>query len=553
MQSLSPLIGRPLARPPAVAYRVVPDARLARLAAAGHDGAMAAIFERHHAPLHRYCHSIVGNTHDASDALQNTMMRALRSLPGETREIALRPWLYRIAHNESISLLRTRRADCGLDAAASLSDAASTGAAESRERLRSLTDDLRELSERQRGALLMRELAGLTFEEVAQALDMSAAGVKQCVYEARCSLQIMEEGRSMNCDAVRRTLSDGDRRVSRGRRLRGHLRDCAGCRDFAAATSRRPEQLAAGIPALPAGAAATMLQGLVGGAGASAGGGGIAAGLIEAAKVTTGFSLGANAAAVVAVSATLAGGAALVLPAPDGSSAGRGASPVHGHPLRASLSSFVLGASSIADRGGAAGTDSGVHRPAATSGHGPAAAPQPASGGPATTSGRSDPEPAAGSGGSDADADAASAHANGADEATAPAAEDTPKDKPDPETAAGAVKPPKPVAVKDKPVHTVNPNANANAVSHGNAPASPPGGGQPATAGQGGSVAKPDKLKPVKPADEALAAEPATVSTAPADSAASPARESAMSAPAGNGHAADAVHPRGGPAAAETP
>ena len=131
---------------------------------------MAAIFERHHRALHRYCFSILGNSHDASDALQNTMVRALGSLVGETRQIALRPWLYRIAHNEAISLLRARRPDCDLDAAADLSDATSAGAVETRERLRSLTADLIELTERQRGALLMRELGGLTFSEVAEAL-----------------------------------------------------------------------------------------------------------------------------------------------------------------------------------------------------------------------------------------------------------------------------------------------------------------------------------------------------------------------------------------------
>ena len=90
----------------------MPDERLARLAARGSEAAFAAIFERHHQALHRYCHSIVGNGHDASDALQSTMLKAYRALPGETREITLKPWLYRIAHNESISLLRARRSDC---------------------------------------------------------------------------------------------------------------------------------------------------------------------------------------------------------------------------------------------------------------------------------------------------------------------------------------------------------------------------------------------------------------------------------------------------------
>ena len=274
---------------------------------------MAAIFERHHQALHRYCHSIVGNSHDAADALQNTMIKALRALPGEQREIVLRPWLYRIAHNESISLLRARRPESDLDAAAHLSDPAAAGLLESRERLRSLTGDLGELTERQRGALLMRELGGLEFAEVAEALDSTPAAAKQSVYEARCALQDMQEGRDMSCETVRRALSDGDRRTLRGMRIRGHLRGCAGCREFETAMRHRPVALAAMIPPLPIAAATAMLHSVLGATGTH-GGGGFAAGLAGTAKTATGLSLAAKAATVVAVSATLAGGAVYVAP-----------------------------------------------------------------------------------------------------------------------------------------------------------------------------------------------------------------------------------------------
>ena len=90
------------------------DGRLARLAAKGDPRAFAAIYERYHQDLFRYCRSITGNGEDASDALQNTMTQALRSLPGERREIALRAWLFRIAHNEAVSLIRRRTASVEL-------------------------------------------------------------------------------------------------------------------------------------------------------------------------------------------------------------------------------------------------------------------------------------------------------------------------------------------------------------------------------------------------------------------------------------------------------
>ncbi|MEY2512902.1 MAG: hypothetical protein QOJ89_260 [bacterium] len=297
---------------PVIGFRLASDARLARLAAGGSSGAMTAIFERHHQALHRYCWSIVGNGHDAADALQNTMIKALSALPGETRDIALRPWLYRIAHNESISLLRARRPDSDLDAASHLSDVAGADAADSRERMRALSGDLSQLTERQRSALLMRELGGLEFSEVASALSTSPAAAKQSVYEARCALHALEEGRAMTCDAIRRTLSDGDRRALRGMRMRGHLHACSGCRDFEVAMRARPRQLTAIIPPLPAAAAGAILHSVLGGAGT--GGGGMLAGLAGAAKATTGLSVAAKVTAAVAVTATLGGGAVYGVP-----------------------------------------------------------------------------------------------------------------------------------------------------------------------------------------------------------------------------------------------
>ncbi|MCB0877185.1 MAG: RNA polymerase sigma factor, partial [Solirubrobacterales bacterium] len=83
--------------------------RLSRRAVRGEDAAFEEIFRRHHQELYRYCLAILRDRDDAEDALQATMAAALRSLPGEEREIDLRPWLFRVAHNESISILRRSR------------------------------------------------------------------------------------------------------------------------------------------------------------------------------------------------------------------------------------------------------------------------------------------------------------------------------------------------------------------------------------------------------------------------------------------------------------
>src|ERR1044072_6372900 len=91
------------------------EERLSKRAAEGDERAFATIFKCYHQELYRFCLTIVRNPQDAQDALQNTMVKTLRSLPGEKRHIELKPWLYRVAHNEAIELLRRHRATVELE------------------------------------------------------------------------------------------------------------------------------------------------------------------------------------------------------------------------------------------------------------------------------------------------------------------------------------------------------------------------------------------------------------------------------------------------------
>jgi RNA polymerase sigma factor (sigma-70 family) len=251
-------------------------------AARGDDAALAAMYERHHQALYRYCRSILHHDEDARDALQSTMAKALAALRDEERDFELRPWLFRIAHNEAISRLRQRRDAVDLDAVGTLGTDSLAQAVEDRERLALLRADLRDLPERQRSALVLRELSGLSHEEIAVVLDSSARAVKQTIFEARAGLHECAEGRTMLCADVQRALSDADGRVLRGRRVRAHLRSCRACRTFKTALAQRPADLAALAPALPASAGATLLAHLLPGAkaglaSATGAGGGMAA------------------------------------------------------------------------------------------------------------------------------------------------------------------------------------------------------------------------------------------------------------------------------------
>ncbi|CAA9513214.1 MAG: hypothetical protein AVDCRST_MAG45-2035 [uncultured Solirubrobacterales bacterium] len=176
------------------------------------------------------------------------MLHAMRGLEAREGDLAVKPWLYRIAHNESISLLRRRPQVDQLDAVDAGSGGGAEQDAEGRTRLRELVDDIQQLPERQRGALVMRELSGLRYAEVAAALSVSTDAAKQSVLEARRALVDFGKGRDMDCETVCRMVSDSDRRTLRGRALRAHLGACASCHEFETAIGTRRADLAASHP-----------------------------------------------------------------------------------------------------------------------------------------------------------------------------------------------------------------------------------------------------------------------------------------------------------------
>jgi RNA polymerase sigma factor (sigma-70 family) len=369
----------PRATMPASALRLLGDDRLFRLASGGDSRAFEVIYERHHQALYRYCRSIVGNAEDAADALQSTMASALRGLAGEQRKIPLRPWLFRIAHNESVTLLRKRRPHVTIDDALELEAPAHDP--EVKQRLEDLVADLRELPDAQRGALVMHELSDLPYRDVATALDTTEPHARQLVYEARTALHDLAEGRAMECDHVRRTLSDGDRRVLRGRRIRSHLRTCSDCAAFERVIGTRKRDLAMIAPPLPAVLAAGVLHNLLGGAGsagtsaAASSAGSASIGSVIGGKVLAASAVSKVAAAVAITVAAGAGAVEIVRtqntshtagsPASGQHSAGHTPSAAKGNPVSVPAGSGVRhGGGGISNSHGQRGSAAGHTRPA---------------------------------------------------------------------------------------------------------------------------------------------------------------------------------------------
>jgi RNA polymerase sigma factor (sigma-70 family) len=295
---------------------LVRDERLARSVADGDQAAFAELYERYQQPLLRYCRSILGGEADSQDVVQSAFVSALAALQRDSRNAPVRPWLYRIAHNEAMSVLRRRGARARLREQLEHQSPAIADWSADRDRLELLIEDLWQLPERQRRALVMRELSGLSHQEIAARLGTSVSSAKQAIFESRRALTEFAEGREAACEDIRAAIDGQDPRSLRSRRIRAHLRECAMCSALAATDGRRAKRLGALVPALlPFGLRRVFHRILHATAPAEAGGG---AGISQAAGVvggSAGATLAAKAITVVAlVGATAAAGVAVSSP-----------------------------------------------------------------------------------------------------------------------------------------------------------------------------------------------------------------------------------------------
>src|SRR3712207_3724651 len=74
----------------------------------GDDAAFEVIYDRYHRGLLAFCRHMLGSREEAEDALQQTFVSAYRALARHEDDLDLRPWLYTIARNRCLSLLRAR-------------------------------------------------------------------------------------------------------------------------------------------------------------------------------------------------------------------------------------------------------------------------------------------------------------------------------------------------------------------------------------------------------------------------------------------------------------
>jgi RNA polymerase sigma factor (sigma-70 family) len=252
---------------------VASDERLVQQVRLGNEAAFEVVFERYGRSILSFCRHMLGSQEEAEDAVQHTFASAYGDLQRDSdRELRLKPWLYTIARNRCLSMLRARRDDLHVDR-----EPATAGLAEHVERraeLRELLGDIAELPPEQRAALLLAETEDLSHTEIADVLDCEVPRVKALVYRARSSLIERREARATPCEEIREqlaVLSGGSLRRSE---IRYHLRTCSGCRAYREEIKRQRQLLAAVLPVVPP---AWLKANVIGGGGGAAGGASAAA------------------------------------------------------------------------------------------------------------------------------------------------------------------------------------------------------------------------------------------------------------------------------------
>ena len=250
------------------------------------------LYREHAAEIFRYTYAVLGNRADAEDVTQTTFVNALRALERGERPRMPKNWLITIAHNLIRQRFRQQQArprevelDHELPAAEADDDVPS---------LDDLVRALQRIPPTQRQALVLRELEGRSYVEIAALLDVSQSALETLIFRARRSLAEELEN-LVTCDGAELALSrESDGRLGRKerRRLLAHLDECESCARIAARSMKHrrafkvlavlplPFSLtlfkgaptasaAAGLPTIGAGATAGAAAG-VGAAGVSA-------------------------------------------------------------------------------------------------------------------------------------------------------------------------------------------------------------------------------------------------------------------------------------------
>ena len=144
--------------------------------------------------LHRYCARLMGSVIDGEDVVQDTLARALVALQDMEEMPPLRPWLFRIAHNRALDLLRGRavRMTEPIEAASDVADQANPDPVEMlmrQEAVKTAVSRFAELPTIQRSVVILKDVLDQQLSEIAALLDLTVDAVKGHLARGRARLR----------------------------------------------------------------------------------------------------------------------------------------------------------------------------------------------------------------------------------------------------------------------------------------------------------------------------------------------------------------------------
>ncbi len=169
---------------------------------AGDRAEFARLVETHSSQVYRLALKILGDAQDAEDVLQNTFLKALQSLPAFEGRSSLSTWLYRIAVNEALMLIRKRRPEIPVATGDEDTDEEDYTPVQfvdwaslpeetllSSESFSYLDQAVRRMPEKLKVVFLLRDVEGLSIRETGEALGLTETAVKTRLLRARLFLR----------------------------------------------------------------------------------------------------------------------------------------------------------------------------------------------------------------------------------------------------------------------------------------------------------------------------------------------------------------------------
>jgi RNA polymerase sigma factor (sigma-70 family) len=250
------------------------------------DRGFERMYRRYVGDVYRYALAVMRNPADAEDVTQTTFLNAYRAYVEKgDRPEKPQNWLIAIAHN--VCRQRFRQSARRPSEVTFEDDIADTIVDDETPSGEDIRRALSHLAFNQRAAIVMRELEGRSYAEIAEILEVSTSAVETLIFRARRALREQLEG-SLSCGeaelAISRQLDGRLQRAEKGQ-LRAHLRECAECASFA----RRQRAQRSALKSLALIPVPTSLTSLFGGGGAAVGTG---VALKAAAALTAGLVIG---------------------------------------------------------------------------------------------------------------------------------------------------------------------------------------------------------------------------------------------------------------------